>query len=237
VGSSLFAVEDVYHRESMSEQTKLKAIAVIVAHPDDETLWAGGTILSCPSWRPFIVTLCRASDPDRAPKFSQALQTLGAEGAMADLDDGPEQNPLTENEVQEMILQLLPPRHFDLVISHSPAGEYTRHRRHEEIGKAVITLWQEGKLSADELWTFAYEDGGKQYFPRPIKTAPVYHTLPEDIWQKKYRMITETYGFEKNGFEAKTTPRAEAFWQFTNSGVAQRWLENKRFQHESFDSV
>ena len=152
---------------------------------------------------------------------------------MADLDDGPEQNPLSEHEVQEMILQLLPHRQFDLVLSHNPAGEYTRHRRHEEIGEAVIKLWHEGQLSADELWTFAYEDGRKRYFPRPIKTATVYHTLPEDIWQKKYSIITETYGLPQNGFEAETTPRAEAFWRFTNSMDAQRWLVNKVFYHES----
>jgi LmbE family N-acetylglucosaminyl deacetylase len=35
-----------------------KSIAVIVAHPDDETLWAGGTILEHPSNDWFIVCLC-----------------------------------------------------------------------------------------------------------------------------------------------------------------------------------
>jgi len=216
---------------------KLKAVAVIVAHPDDETLWAGGTILSQPSWHCFIITLCRASDSDRAPKFFQALERLGADGKMGDLDDGPEQAPLTENELQETILQLLPQKHFDLMISHNPSGEYTRHRRHEEIGRAVITLWQAGKISTKELWIFAYEDGQKRYLPRPVKTAAVYHILPEEIWQKKYSIITETYGFEKNGFEAETTPRAEAFWRFTNSINAQYWLENKVFQHESSDLI
>jgi len=206
---------------------------VIVAHPDDETLWAGGTILSQPAWRWFIATLCRASDGDRAPRFFQALKVLGADGKMRDLDDGPEQKPLPESEVQETILQLLPPEHFDLIISHNPAGEYTRHLRHEEIGKAVIMLWHLGRISADELWTFAYEDGGRQYLPRPIKTAHIYQILPEKIWQKKYSMITSTYGFEENGFEAKTTPRAEAFWKFTNSLDARQWLDKKVFHHES----
>jgi len=212
---------------------KLKTVAVVVAHPDDETLWTGGTILSRPSWHCFIIALCRASDSDRAPKFFQALEQLGADGKMGDLDDGPEQFPLAENELEETILQLLPQKHFDLLISHNPAGEYTRHRRHEEIGKAVITLWLAGKISTNELWIFAYEDGQKRYLPRPVKTAPVYTILPEDIWQKKYSIITETYGFEKNGFEAETTPRAEAFWRFTNSINAHDWLENKVFKHES----
>jgi LmbE family N-acetylglucosaminyl deacetylase len=214
-------------------QNKAKEVAVIVAHPDDEILWAGGTILGQPSWNWFIETLCRASDRDRAPRFFQALESLGARGKMSDLDDGPEQHPLSEEEVQEAILQLLPEKHYDLIISHNPAGEYTRHLRHEEIGRAVIMLWHLGKISAKKLWIFAYEDGNKQYLPKPIKTAHVYYILPEELWQKKYNIITSIYGFEKNGFEAETTPRAEAFWQFINSVDAHQWLDHKVFQHES----
>ena len=64
---------------------KSSAIAVIVAHPDDETLWAGGTILMYPEWDWFVVTLCRANDPDRAPKFHRVLEILHAKGDMGNL--------------------------------------------------------------------------------------------------------------------------------------------------------
>ncbi len=203
---------------------KSKTVAIIVAHPDDETLWAGGTILSNPSWQWFIVCLCRGSDNDRAPKFLKALQILGSEGIMGDLDDGPEQKPLDENEPEHTILKLLPHRHFDLIISHNPGGEYTRHIRHEETGKAVIKLWLSGRIFTNELRIFAYEDGNKEYYPRPIKNSSFYHRLAKRIWLKKYRIITEIYGFEKRSFEAETTPRAESFWQFTDSHDAQKWL-------------
>ena len=43
---------------------KSKSVAVIVAHPDDETLWAGGTILNHPSWHWFVACLCRGNDQD-----------------------------------------------------------------------------------------------------------------------------------------------------------------------------
>lgn len=204
---------------------KSKSVALIVAHPDDETLWAGGTILKNPSWNWYIITLCRASDADRAPKFFRVMNFLGVEGNMGDLDDGPDQDPLNNTDVEKCILQLLPDMHFDLIITHDPAGEYTRHLRHEETAEAVINLWYNNKILTEELWTFAYEDGDKKYLPKPIKNAYFYYKLNKEIWLKKYNIITEIYGFNKKSFEAQTTPRAEAFWKFTSPDQALQWLK------------
>ena len=206
-----------------------KNVAIIVAHPDDETIWAGGTILSHPSWKWFVVCLCRGNDKERAPRFYSALKILKSGGVIGCLDDGPEQKPLDEKEVERNIVDLLPPDHFDLIISHSPTGEYTRHLRHEEVGNAVIRLWLKGKISTKQLWTFAYVDGNKEYYPRAVETATIYRKLTKHIWLRKYSIITETYGFMKNSFEAETTPRAESFWQFTDPYDARRWLK----QYES----
>jgi LmbE family N-acetylglucosaminyl deacetylase len=205
-----------------------KSVALIVAHPDDETLWAGGTIFSYPSWNCFIVCLCRKNDRERAQKFRNALEILNSDGIMGDLDDGPDQEPLDDEVIESEILNLLPSIHFDLIITHNPEGEYTRHRRHEETGKAVQSLWNNAKISANELWTFAYEDGNRMYYPIPVKSATIYRELTKNNWQRKYQLITETYGFEKDSWEAKTTPRAEAFWQITLTDEAQRRLNHIR---------
>ena len=120
----------------------------MVAHPDDETLWCGGYILTHPefSWR--ILTLCRATDADRAPKFRQVLQRLGAEGEMADLDDSPEQAPLPAGQVQAVTAKLLAGNSYDLILTHGPQGEYTWHRRHAECCQAVVALeFQSGRVS------------------------------------------------------------------------------------------
>ena len=187
-------------------------VAVVVAHPDDETLWAGGTLLLHPEWRVIIATLCRASDLDRAPRFQAAARRLGAVGRMADLEDGPEQRPLPEGEVAATVMGLVGDREYDLVITHGPRGEYTRHLRHEETSRAVVSLWERGRLRSQRLWLFAYEDGGGAYLPRAVAEAPIRTALPEEVWGEKYRILREVYGFAGDSKEARTTPREEGFW-------------------------
>ena len=167
---------------------------------------------------------------ERSEKFFKALKFLNVDGVIGDLDDGPDQTHLDEIIVQDAILKLMPQRHFDLVITHNPYGEYTRHIRHEEVSYAVINLWNQRKISTDELWTFAYEDGNKKYFPKPIEKANFFFPHTNEIWHKKYHIVTEIYGFKKNSFEADTTPRAESFWQFFIPIKAKNWLKQLEFE-------
>jgi LmbE family N-acetylglucosaminyl deacetylase len=201
--------------------------AIVVAHPDDETLWAGGFVLEYAEWDWFIGTLCRASDPDRAPKFARVLERLRARGAMADMEDGPEQQPLPAPDVQRQVRVLLPRIHFDLLLTHGPLGEYTWHRRHVEVCRAVVALWRAGQISAGALWLFAYEDGGRQYLPRAVLNAHVYQSLSAQVWRTKFDLVTQVYGFHPESWEARTTPRAEAFWCFESPRRLDMWLHQE----------
>jgi LmbE family N-acetylglucosaminyl deacetylase len=197
--------------KTMNELQNSNDCAVIVAHPDDETLWAGGIILMNTQIQWTVIALCRKSDPDRAPKFFKALAELGAKGAMGDLDDGPDQNPLDQRQLQSAILDLLPSRRFDLIITHGLGGEYTRHLRHEETASAVTSLWKTSELSSKRLWTFAYSDNSGSRLPRAEQNADLLVNLPNKLWQNKYNIITNIYGFSPDSFEAQVTPKNEAF--------------------------
>ena len=186
---------------------------VIVAHPDDETLWAGGTILMHPETRWTVVALCRRSDPDRAPRFRRVLELLSAFGDMGDLDDGPEQAPLRASDVEHAVLALTGHSETDLILTHNTSGEYTRHRRHEETAEAVLTLWDAEQLVSRELWTFAYLDGCGRHSVNAVKDADIFTVLPDDAWRRKRDLITTVYGFAPDSFEARAALREEAFWR------------------------
>lgn len=204
-----------------------KSVAVIVAHPDDETLWASGLMLSQPRWHWYVASLTRRSDPDRAPRFARALTCLGACGEMADLDDGPGQQPLDRELLQQTVLSLLPPIRFSLVLTHGPQGEYTRHRRHEETSAAVAELWRRGAIDAGSLWFFAYDDGGGRHLPRAHPSADLRHALPETLRRKKLGIITKVYGFAPDSWEARAAPPEEGYWCFDSPRALEVWLNGK----------
>ena len=199
--------------------------AVIVAHPDDETLWAGGTILSLPDIDWFIAVACRRGDKDRAAKFRRLLNAVPACGLMGEIDDGPEQTPLRPDVLERELLGLLPGTEFDLLLTHGPRGEYTRHRRHEEVCVAVVSLWEKREITAAALWMFAFEDGGGRYLPRAAPAAHRRTLLSDALWQRKYELITSIYGFDAESWEARCTPRAEAFWCFDHPRAAAAFVE------------
>jgi LmbE family N-acetylglucosaminyl deacetylase len=202
--------------------------AVVVAHPDDEILWAGGTILARPDWSWFIATLCRGGDAERAGRFGRVLEQLRAQGAMADVDDGPDQRALDHEDVKAVIAGLLPDATYDVILTHGPRGEYTRHRRHEEVCRAMVALWLDGRIRTRVLWMFAFEDAGGAHLPQAGNEVPIQESLREDIWREKYRLVTEVYGFSADSWEARTTPRREAFRAFDNARAAADWVKEQQ---------
>jgi len=189
---------------------------VVVAHPDDETIWMGGTILMNPQVRWTILSLCRKNDTDRRPRFFQACVRYKAQGKMGDLEDEGKLNIQKSIPIAaKLIKKLLSPKlSFDYLFTHAANGEYG-HPRHKGTHRAVKYLLDHNALRARERFQFSYKLDTIKSIGVPRTHASIRNLLPEKIFQKKRSMIRDIYGFSATAFETLSAGRVETFDSFT----------------------
>ncbi|MGE0493074.1 MAG: PIG-L family deacetylase [Vulcanimicrobiota bacterium] len=122
---------------------------VVVAHPDDETLFFGGTIASRPEvqWEVACVTDGGPRAAERADELERAAARLGVT-RIHRLD-------LPDNPAQRLDLKVLVPRlrrlgDFDEIYTHGPLGDYG-HPHHQDVCLAVHRAF----AGHPGLWTIA----------------------------------------------------------------------------------
>jgi len=185
--------------------------AIIVAHPDDETIWAGGLILRHPDWEWTIVSLCRGSDFDRRPKFSTVCELFGAKSIIYDLNDS---DPLMHvnpgKDIGLRIIQAIGEDTWDLVLTHGENGEYG-HPRHIEVHNEVLKLCDSRLLICNELWVFAYDCASDTGRCKPAPWADTMVQLSRRELAEKKHIIQGLYGYGKDSFEVTACISPESF--------------------------
>lgn len=197
------------------KEKKIRA-AVVVAHPDDETIWMGGFILKHPDYDWTILTICRAKDKDRAPKFFRVAKYFSAKGIMNDLDDEGELSiKQTVPIIKKILEKKLAKQKFDFIFTHGSDGEYG-HPRHKGAYLAVKEMVKRGEIKTENLYFFNYEKKSKKEFAPPIAKDRSDFTLrlTKTEYAKKKGVMSEIYGFDPDGIDANYCTNPEAFKKF-----------------------
>lgn len=194
-----------------------KNVLVIVAHPDDETIWMGGTLLKMKEKKNSNVTLiclCRKNDKDRFPKFQKACKALKINGYILDLDDFEKGyfKKISNFEIIKRILSITKKKNYDFLFSHGENGEYG-HIRHKEIHNAVEEMLDKKLLKAKKVFFFSYlpKKNNFQGYAIYNSNADKLIKLNSNQLLMKKNIIKNIYRYSEGGFEEKSSGKIESF--------------------------
>lgn len=165
---------------------------MIVAHPDDETLWGGGHMLEGGY---LVVCFTNESNPVRKAEFEAVIKDSGNKGIILDY---PDQKKGVKNKwkkdrkgIISDINLLLSYKDWSLVVTHNPEGEYG-HIHHKMLNQ----------MTTVEYHTI-YQDDNLYYFGRIYdeveleERAALMQQLPKNVYKKKQQMLKRFYSQRK----------------------------------------
>ena len=113
---------------------------MVVAHPDDESIFGGAQLLDGSRWDVICVT--GASKASRTRELECAAKRAGVHQLICLAHHDSLNHPLDPTQLSDELSALVSNRHYEQVVTHNPDGEYF-HPQHQAVSKAVLRLFPE----------------------------------------------------------------------------------------------
>lgn len=129
--------------------------AIFVAHPDDETIWMGGTILSKSHWKWKIYIATHNYDDSRGIEFRKAITRYMTEPGIHGLEfqfiEAMEDSQYADPDKEKIYdkLNSITLEEYDIIFTHNIDGEYN-HINHRILGE----YFNEKRRKGLNVWHF-----------------------------------------------------------------------------------
>lgn len=166
---------------------------MIVAHPDDETLWGGGHLLT---GNYLVICLTNGYSKTRTKEFKDALAISGDQGIILNYPDVMNGEVYyweghIYKSIKKDIDKLLKYKRWGEIVTHNPDGEYS-HKHHKMTSDIVTALTKSNNYSSWALYYF-----GKYYDSDDLdKVDDDYKPLPYSVIKNKVKMV-DTYASQQ----------------------------------------
>jgi DNA-binding transcriptional LysR family regulator len=172
----------------------IAAKLMIVAHPDDESLFGGEALTSSRGW--LVVCVTNASHPTRRAEFVKAMSLAGADYLVLDHPDNIA-NGNFHPSLTSTLEGLLTEHGFEMVVTHGPNGEYG-HRQHVALHQIVCGLVRSGRL-----FTFATRWSARPHMSAAKRALLECYALQDSVARFRYMAEREVLRpMSRSGFAA-----------------------------------
>ena len=163
---------------------------MIVAHPDDETIWGGGHLLQ-DTGRYLVVCITAGTDSVRDEELKNAMAICQAQYlklGFPDLDRQQKQDrwKTAGTDIKATLEIIMTAKDWQSIVTHNPRGEYG-HRHHKMTSRFVTNTFRK-RIGKDNLFYFVI-----YYKPRYRKKLRRHQPLPADIADLKISGMLPEY--------------------------------------------
>lgn len=121
---------------------------MIVAHPDDETLWGGLHLLNDDY---YIVCITNGRNSTRAAEFESMLQATGSRGIIMSYPDKVfwrrDDWSAVYEDITADVRSIIASKDWEMIVTHNPDGEYG-HEHHIMTDRIVTEVCKEQKMTS-----------------------------------------------------------------------------------------